>query len=395
MFLVLLLAQNVASAPLTALQAEGQPVRVWLEAPRPLIPGALVHTYVQTAAAGNLVVLHRRTDGGVEVLFPTAPGEDPFTPPGTYEIVAGDRGAAFVTGAVGQGAVLAALAPEPMNFVEFEASSDAWDAAAFSTAWVAPDPESQFTDAVQRMLGDGSFNYDMTTYEVVPPVYAYGDTTQGYPDSLQSPNACLGCSNEGWSTWALPLAPACFSAACRVFGGRGSWIRPCDGASCDAEHPATLAVYRAGRPNGIRTGPAGQIVGRSRLGALRRPSVSPTASGGLRVLASYAERPSATQRGQLRELPPLVIVQSSSRVARSTAPDEGSASRIDAGYHRPVVRLADVGETPLATSGRAALGWTGGRTPGTRMAPIRPAPSLARRREVTVRTGRMGAAARR
>lgn len=255
MLLILLLAQTAASAPLAALQADGQPVRVWLDAPRPLIPGALVHTYVQTAVAGNLIVLHRRTDGGVEVLFPTTPGQDPFTPLGTYEIVAGDRGAAFVAGAVGRGEVLAALAPEAMNFVEFEASSEAWDAAAFSTAWVAPDPESQFTDAVQRMLGDGSFNYDVTTYEVVPPVYAYGDTTQGYPDSLQFSTACLGCSAEELSTWALPLSPSCFSAVCRVFGGRGSWIRPREGTSRGAEHPSVLAVYRAGRPNGVRAAP--------------------------------------------------------------------------------------------------------------------------------------------
>jgi len=47
-----------------------------------------VHVYVQAAKDGNLIVLHRRTDGRIDVLFPTKPTEDPFVRAGTYEIQA-------------------------------------------------------------------------------------------------------------------------------------------------------------------------------------------------------------------------------------------------------------------------------------------------------------------
>src|SRR2546422_11710920 len=79
----------VAAFLMLSLMAPGageQPVRVWLGTGGPFAPGARVCVYVQTDADGYLVVLHRRPDGGVDVLFPGDPETDPFARAGTYEI---------------------------------------------------------------------------------------------------------------------------------------------------------------------------------------------------------------------------------------------------------------------------------------------------------------------
>src|SRR5579863_4424627 len=47
---VLLLSVSVVQSALSAPQgADPQPVHVWLEGARPIVPGALVHTFVQTS----------------------------------------------------------------------------------------------------------------------------------------------------------------------------------------------------------------------------------------------------------------------------------------------------------------------------------------------------------
>src|SRR2546425_1692409 len=84
---VLLQVQTSAMAP-----PAGKPVHVWLGSSGPLLRGQPVRVYVETAADGYLVVLHRRTDGRIEVLFPSNPTADPYVRSGTYEIKsAGDH----------------------------------------------------------------------------------------------------------------------------------------------------------------------------------------------------------------------------------------------------------------------------------------------------------------
>jgi len=58
------------------------PVHIWLGR-GPLAPGDAVRVYVATDADGYLVVLHRRTDGRVEVLSPEDPASDAFAPADT------------------------------------------------------------------------------------------------------------------------------------------------------------------------------------------------------------------------------------------------------------------------------------------------------------------------
>jgi hypothetical protein len=188
--LVALLLQNpVAPAPV---------IRVWLGSSSPLTRGAAVRVYVEAGQDGNLVVLHRRTDGRIEVLFPQHPGTNPFVRAGTYEIRGGDDRAAWVVAEPdGTGMVLAALSPDPLRFDEFVRAA-AWDPTALVPTWSGADAAGSMSDIVQRMLGDGSFNYDLVTYSVAPPVYAQQDLTPPQPTpAYDAYPVCLNCTFIG------------------------------------------------------------------------------------------------------------------------------------------------------------------------------------------------------
>ena len=145
---------------------DARPVRVWLGSSSVLTRGTPVRVYVQAAQDGNLIVLHRRTDGRIEVLFPSKPTEDPFVRAGTYEIQATPSRVAFVVAEPdGSGLVLAALAPRAYRFDEFVRAA-AWDPDALAPSWDGSDSEGVLSDIVQRMLGDGYFNYDIATVYV-------------------------------------------------------------------------------------------------------------------------------------------------------------------------------------------------------------------------------------
>ena len=200
--LFLALLQTVADGQTPSRDA--RPVRVWLGSSALLTRGTAVRVYVQAAQDGNLIVLHRRTDGRIDVLFPAKPEEDPFVRAGTYEIQATPSRVAFVVAEPdGSGLVLAALAPRAYRFDEFVRAA-AWDADALAPSWGGSDGEGVLSDIVQRMLGDGYFNYDIATYTVAPPVYAMQqDTGASYPIYP----TCTDCTFIGFQQNLLePLA---------------------------------------------------------------------------------------------------------------------------------------------------------------------------------------------
>jgi len=182
MLLALFVALFPTAADGQAPSRDTGPVRVWLGSSGVLTRGTPVRVYVQAAQDGNLIVLHRRTDGRIDVLFPGKPNEDPFVRAGTYEIQATPSRVAFVVAEPdGSGLVLAALAPRDYRFDEFVRAA-AWDPDALAPSWDGSDGEGVLSDIVQRMLGDGYFNYDIATYTVAPPVYAMQqDTGVQYP----------------------------------------------------------------------------------------------------------------------------------------------------------------------------------------------------------------------
>ena len=191
--LFLALLQTVADGQTPSRDA--RPVRVWLGSSSVLTRGTSVRVYVQAAQDGNLIVLHRRTDGRIDVLFPSKPNEDPFVRAGTYEIQATPSRVAFVVAEPdGSGLVLAALAPKAYRFDEFVRAA-AWDPDALAPSWDGSDSEGVLSDIVQRMLGDGYFNYDIATYTVAPPVYAMQQDT-----GIQLPMypTCTDCTFIGF-----------------------------------------------------------------------------------------------------------------------------------------------------------------------------------------------------
>src|ERR1043166_9316844 len=118
--MLLPLVVALLQTPTSALPGDSRPVRVWLGSTGVLVRGAPVRVYVQAARDGNLIVLHRRTDGRIEVLFPSQPTDDPFVRAGTYEIQATPSRVAFVVAEPdGSGLVLAALTSRTYRFDEF------------------------------------------------------------------------------------------------------------------------------------------------------------------------------------------------------------------------------------------------------------------------------------
>src|SRR5690348_1831226 len=153
-------------------QAIDRPIRIWMDAPGQVSRGRGVRLYIKAGTAGNLVVLHSRTDGKIEVLFPARPTDDPHVTPGTWEVRGkGDGPIWTVAEPDGTGMILAALTPDPVWFDEF--SHDvSWNPDALEPSWSGADAEGGMQDIVQRMLGDGGFTYDLLTYTVTPEAIA-------------------------------------------------------------------------------------------------------------------------------------------------------------------------------------------------------------------------------
>src|SRR2546425_1114649 len=219
---VLLQVQTSAMAP-----PAGKPVHVWLGSSGPLLRGQPVRVYVETAADGYLVVLHRRTDGRIEVLFPSNPTADPYVRSGTYEIKsAGDRESFVVAEPDGTGLVLAALSSRSYRFDEFVRAAS-WKADALVPWWNGADGEGAVSDIVQRMLGDGYFNYDIVSYTVVPlPVLpaplAMQDTTAPPPSPYPPYSTCLDCTFVGFQEIVLAPFGVCDPFFVPCFGNRFS-----------------------------------------------------------------------------------------------------------------------------------------------------------------------------
>jgi hypothetical protein len=276
----------LAQAPAAAAPPDAKPVRVWLDRNGPLTRGAAVRVYVQAARDGNLVVLHRGTDGHIAVLFPTHPSDDPLVHTGTYEIRGpGDRAAFIVSEPDGTGMILAALSPDPVRFDEF-ARLAAWDPDALVGSWRGADPEGSMSDIVQRMLGDGYFNYDLVTYTVVPASYAQQDTL---PQSVRYAS-CIGCTFIEFDLFAAVPVSRCDVALAPCLGlGRFHRDRvPCAKFSPCGEAPTSALALnlRSATPRAVAALPQrSRFVmpnrGSSQAIGVRRRAPDPGAAHGL------------------------------------------------------------------------------------------------------------------
>jgi hypothetical protein len=293
-----LLGQSAGSAALAAAAAQdGTPVQVWMSPGGPLRRGGAAHVYVRTARDGYLVVLHRRTDGRIEMLFPATPADETFTPAGTYEIRAGASDAAFVVAEPdGAGVVFAALSDRAYRFDEF-ARGARWDPGALVPSWSGADAEGALSDIVQRMLGDDYFNYDAATYTVAPASFAMQETAAA--SQYRSPPPCIDCTFIGVQEIVLlpaavcdPLLFACFPAHPRRFppaSGICGIDTPCPEHTsavalalaprvplpADGRRRQPAAVPRPATPGGAAR-PAARARVSSQLPAVVRLTLSPT-----------------------------------------------------------------------------------------------------------------------
>src|SRR2546425_6732442 len=188
--LLLLAAPAPSPAAGTAVRSDDPPVKVWLDQDN-YRRGDKALVNVKLGEDGYLVVLRADADRRVRVLFPLDPGDDAFVRGGrTIELRGrGDREAFSIDEREGSGLVLAARSVTPFKFDEF-VRGDHWDYRMLTARDAGDDKEQALLDIVQRMVPDGHFDYDATSYTVASP-RAY--------DGAYSPSVGLGLGyGFGW-----------------------------------------------------------------------------------------------------------------------------------------------------------------------------------------------------
>ena len=190
---LLLPAATLAAGPgvVPAARSDDPPIKVWLS-DDVFERGDRARVHVKAAEDGYLVVLRADADGRIRVLFPLDPADDNFVRGGkTYEIRGRGRSEAFaVDEREGTGTVVAARSATPFRFDEF-VRRDHWDYRVLAGQRVGDDAEATLTDVVQRMAGDGHYDYDVVTYAVSP--HTNYRSYAGWYDPFYSP--CFGCGS--------------------------------------------------------------------------------------------------------------------------------------------------------------------------------------------------------
>lgn len=152
------------------------PVKVWLNHDNYFQRGDKARVNVRLAEDGYVLVLRADAEGRVRVLFPLDPSDDNFVRGNeTIEVRGrGDREAFYVDDREGSGLVLAARSTTPFKLDEF-VRGDHWDYRVLDARQAGDDKEAALLDMVQRMTGEGRFDYDAVTY-VVASARAYYDS---------------------------------------------------------------------------------------------------------------------------------------------------------------------------------------------------------------------------
>ncbi|HEU5305588.1 MAG TPA: DUF4384 domain-containing protein [Gemmatimonadales bacterium] len=163
--LLLPLLFAASPAPVAAASADDPPIQLWINERR-FLPGDRAKVQVRTEYDGYLLVLHVDADGRLRVLFPIDPDKDNFVRGDKkYEVRGRGGREAFQADGKGRGAVYAAVSRDPFRFDGY-VMGDHWDYRALAPSRLADDPEPELNELVQRMA-QGSFDYDLITYDVV------------------------------------------------------------------------------------------------------------------------------------------------------------------------------------------------------------------------------------
>ena len=167
-------------------------IQIWISNDRYLLQGEQAKVQIRTREDGYLIVLHVDPDGHLRVLFPVDPKDDNFARGGRkYEIHGrGGREAFTADDGKGRGTVYAAVSHEPLRFDPF-VLGDHWDYHQLAPQRLSAEPEQELNELVRRMA-DGSFDYDILTYDVVERVVYASDYNDGY-GSYYGDGSSYGC----------------------------------------------------------------------------------------------------------------------------------------------------------------------------------------------------------
>ncbi|MEO6055500.1 MAG: DUF4384 domain-containing protein [Gemmatimonadales bacterium] len=191
-------------------------IQIWISDNRRFLPGDRAKVQVRAREDGYLVVFHADPDGHLRVLFPIDPNDDSFVRGGKKYEVRGRSGRESFTAdnGKGRGTVYAALSHDPFRFDQF-VLGDHWDYRQLGPQRLPADPEQELNDLVRRMV-DGSFDYDILTYDVLERVvYASDYGSSAYDYSYGCGYSAYGC---GRSYYGSP-----YSLSVGLFFGRPSY----------------------------------------------------------------------------------------------------------------------------------------------------------------------------
>ncbi|HUL02463.1 MAG TPA: DUF4384 domain-containing protein [Gemmatimonadales bacterium] len=216
--LALALLAPAVAAPKT--RPENPPIQVWLNSENSFANGDRVRVYVRAQGDGYLLVLRADGEGRVRVLFPLDPGDDGFVRGDRkFEVRSrGDHEAFVIDEQEGTGYVLAAWAPSgyAFDFHDF-VRGDHWDPKALDERQEGTEGEQALLDIVQRMVGEGHFEYDVATY-TLPNATAYDSDgpsfNPGYVDdgsvhSHVGVSVGLGVGYGPWWNIGVGYGPYC------------------------------------------------------------------------------------------------------------------------------------------------------------------------------------------
>jgi len=197
LLLPLLLLGTPADAAVRAERSAGgddPAIQIWISNNRRFLPGDEAKVQVRVREDGYLLVLHVDPEGHLRVLFPVDPRDDNFARGGRkYEIRGrGNRETFTASDGTGRGTVYAAVSHDPFRFDEF-VLGDHWDYRQLAPRGLPAEPEQDLNELVRRMA-DGSFDYDILTYDVIERVvYASDYSGSTYYDSYGCGSSYFGC----------------------------------------------------------------------------------------------------------------------------------------------------------------------------------------------------------
>lgn len=147
--------------------ADAPTISVSMNSTKPYQQGQDAQVIIKTDRDAYVTVVRIDTDGRVRMLFPIDPWDDNFARGGkSLQLIGRDGGATFsVDDDPGMGYVFAIASPDPFTYDHF-VLGDHWDYRVIADGRIKGDPYVAVTDFAAQIAPQGSFNYDLASYDV-------------------------------------------------------------------------------------------------------------------------------------------------------------------------------------------------------------------------------------